>query len=100
MEERSVPIVAMVSDAEIAVLEHACGSIANALGEAGGEQWKCSFRFIQNYTELPDTDAGSIIVTSLALEVEGLDPWAEAEPRLRDLYTKISSRGNPVFICN
>jgi hypothetical protein len=99
MEEKSIPIVAMVSAAETAVLERACDSIANALGEAGGEQWKCSLRFIQDCAELQGTDAGSIIVTSLVLEVEGLDPWAEAEPRLRELHATICARGNPVFIC-
>jgi hypothetical protein len=89
----------MVSAAERAAVDRACGDIARALGEASGTPWECNCRFVQEPTDLQNADAGSILVTSLVLEVDTPELWEDAEPRLRKLYAGLCERGDPVFIC-
>jgi hypothetical protein len=99
MKAPPVPIVAMVSAAERAAVDRACGDIARALGEASGTPWKCDCRFVQESADMQNADAGSILVTSLVLEVDTPELWEDAEPRLRKLYAGLCERGDPVFIC-
>lgn len=99
MNAPTVPIVAMVSAAEKAAVDRACGNIADALGEASGTPWKCDCRFVQDPADLQNADAKSILVTSLVLEVDTPEPWTDIEPRLRQIYAALCERGDPVFIC-
>jgi hypothetical protein len=99
MKAPPVPIVAMVSAAERAAVDRACGDIARALGEASGTPWECNCRFVQEPTDLQNADAGSILVTSLVLEVDTPELWEDAEPRLRKLYAGLCERGDPIFVC-
>ena len=94
-----VPIVAVAAETERAAIDQAGGNIARALSEATGKSWTCDCRFVQGLDlQNPDT-AGSIIVTSLGLEVDAPERWEEAEPRLRKVYAGLCEPGHPVFIC-
>ncbi|HYS88019.1 MAG TPA: hypothetical protein VEN78_23920 [Bradyrhizobium sp.] len=94
-----IPIVAMVSMAERAAVDGACGNIVRALGEAGGTPWKCDCRFVPGHADLQNAHAGSILVSSLVLEVDAPEPWTDVEQRLRGIYAGLCARGDPVFIC-
>jgi hypothetical protein len=97
MNATPIPIVAMVSMAERAAVDSACGNIARALGEASGTPWKCDCRFVPDHADLQN--AGSILVTSLVLEVDAPEPWTDVEQRLRGIYAGLCARGDPIFIC-
>lgn len=99
MNAISIPIVAMVSEAEKAVIDAACLDLARALGQASGTSWKCNCRFVHEYADLQNADAGSILIASLVLEVDAPEPWPDVEQRLRKIFARLSERGDPVFIC-
>jgi hypothetical protein len=99
MNATPVPIVAMVSMAERAAIDGACGNMVRALGEASGTPWKCDCRFVQDHADLQNAHAGSILVASLVLEVDAPEPWTDVEQRLRRIYAGLCDRGNPTFIC-
>jgi hypothetical protein len=99
MNATPIPIVAMVSMAERAAVDGACGKIIRALGEASGTPWKCDCRFVQDHADLQNAHAGSILVTSLVLEVDAPEPWTDVEQRLRRIYAGLCDRGDPIFIC-
>ena len=94
-----IPIVAMVSMAERAAVDDARGHIVRALGEASGAPWTCDCRFVSGHADLQNAHAGSILVTSLVLEVDTPEPWTDVEQRLRGIYAGLCARGDPVFIC-
>ena len=94
-----IPIVAMVSMAERAAVDGACGHSVRALGEASGTPWECDCRFAAGHADLQNAHTGSILVTSLVLEVDTPEPWTDVEQRLRGIYAGLCARGDPVFIC-
>jgi hypothetical protein len=85
--------------AERAAVDGACGNIVRALGEASGTPWKCDCRFVAGHADLQNAHVGSILVTSLVLEVDTPEPWTDVEQRLRGIYTGLCARRDPVFIC-
>jgi len=99
MNATPIPIVAMVSMAERTAVDGACGNIVRALGEASGTPWKCDCRFVSGHADLQNAHAGSILVTSLVLEVDTPEPWTDVEQRLRGIYAGLCARGDPIFIC-
>jgi len=94
-----IPIVAMVSMAERAAVDGACRNIVRALGEARGTPWQCDCRFVPGHADLQNAHAGSILVSSLVLEVDAPEPWTDVEQRLHGIYAGLCARGDPVFIC-
>jgi hypothetical protein len=73
--------------------------MVRALGEVTGAQWKCDCRFVQEHEDLQTADVGSMLVTSLALEVDAPEPWNNVEARLRKFHAGLNERGDPVFVC-
>ena len=94
-----IPIVAMVSMAERAAVDGACRNIVRALGEARGTPWQCDCRFVPGHADLQNAHAGSILVSSLVLEVDAPEPWTDVQQRLHGIYAGLCARGDPVFIC-
>ena len=99
MKTTVIPVVAMVSAGERAALEVARGHVARVLGEVSATLWTCDCRFVDRPTDLQNAAAGTVLVTSLASEVDGDEPWPDVEARLRGFFVGLCERGEPVFIC-
>jgi len=98
--DHSIPVLAVVTDNEQAVVEEAARRLGNALSEATGETWQCHCSFAPDLTAACGAAGGHVVVTSLSVPLEQLNaPWAEIEQSLRSSYATLGETGDPVMIC-
>jgi hypothetical protein len=97
---RCIPILAVVTTNERAVVEAAAGRLADALSKATGEIWACRCDFATDLSAISGATAGSVVVTSLCVQLARLDtPWADLEQDLRVSYSALCETGDPIMIC-
>ncbi len=74
--------------------------LTDALTRAAEVPWVCTCEFSPRLQNLPGKGAPTMLVTSLAPELEKLsEPWPEAETRLRSAYATLCAGSIPVFTC-
>lgn len=98
--DHNIPVLAVVTDNERALVEEAARRLRNALSEATGETWQCPCSFAPDLTAVCGATAGHVVITSLNVPLEQLDaPWADIEQSLRNSYAALGETGEPVMIC-
>jgi hypothetical protein len=98
--DHSIPVLAVVTVNERAIVEEAARRLGNALSQATGEIWECHCSFAPDLKTVCGAPSGSVIITSLGVPLEQLDaPWAEIEQSLRSSYAALGETGEPVMIC-
>jgi hypothetical protein len=97
----AIPILAVVTPNERAIVEAAASQLAGALKQATGEARDCSCVFVPDLRSVAEAaTAQSVIVTSLLVPLARLNmPWAEIESELRSSYAALCETGNAVMIC-
>jgi hypothetical protein len=97
---RSIPILAVVTPNEHAIVEAAARYLADALKQVTGEAWACSCSFAPDLASAAGATTASVIMTSLVVALAQLDtPWEDVERDLRSSYATLGETGNPVMIC-
>jgi hypothetical protein len=95
-----IPILAVVTDNERAIVEAAAGHLAQALSQTSGAAWTCRCDFAPDLSAAVRATAGSVVITSLHVPLARLDmPWSDTEQDLRASYAALSEAGDPIMIC-
>lgn len=96
----SIPILAVVTDDERPIVEAAARLLAEALSQTGTTPWSCACTFATNLEEIAEATNGSVVVTSLLVQLAQLDTsWENVERELRSYYAALGQGGDPIMIC-
>ncbi|HVZ30730.1 MAG TPA: hypothetical protein VG839_10080, partial [Asticcacaulis sp.] len=94
----SIRMAAFAAPSELAAVEAARGHLVRALDSTGGG-WAVGCQYVETIGDLTAEPAGTVLLASLLPDVDLNEAWDETEARLRDVYSALSERGDPVFIC-
>lgn len=95
-----IPILAVVTPAERPIVEAAAGLLANALSQNSKAPWTCSCTFAPSLEHILNATKGSVVITSLLVQLARLDtPWADLEREISSYYATLAQDGDPIMIC-